>query len=519
MINAMIRVTILLFLGLGTAQGQTSPGTYEPVGRGARLFVAKCFPGHGRLSEQDFRQIADAGFTVAVDNWKEDMPTFCARAARAGLDVMEWQMGMASTDKPAEQTVTRLGKHTKFFIPSHPQGWKIITDELVEQAKLSLVHRNLKGANLDFEIYDPNQTDGYCESYDDRTFSQFLESMGHQVPTPLTPPEQRYEHLKKLGLLGMFVDYQYKLVAQQVKELRKKVDAINPRFQIGVYGWGVLVEAVMENVATAKAPVLCLNAMTYGRTIYSNAFQGGYDANEPDRRGLKWSLTINYRLACDVRNKDYPAVFLGGHYPQSPGPKDGSQYKFTVRQAFNSAAYGDGYWIWTDWFVPEPWKSKEAWIAAMMEYFGKANAALDHHDYTWSSREPEQVVDSKGTKPGRIVTGNGKASLVWDAISGKQIRQEEKPIPSSPTATLDGKTLRVNGLNVELLDKDDRLVKVFPAGHGVTGIAVGDVDGVPGPEVITLNAGWVKTWDPDSGALLLQFPVGRDQKDIQIREQ
>jgi hypothetical protein len=82
-------------------------------------------------------------------------------------------------------------------------------------------------------------------------------------------------------------------------------------------------------------------------------------------------------------------IYLAGHYPQSPGPKD--QYKFTAKQAFQSAAFGEGYWIWTDWKAPKPWTDKREWYDAMMDYFGKANAALDAKDWKWAKNEPSTV--------------------------------------------------------------------------------------------------------------------------------
>jgi hypothetical protein len=166
MVKQTLSVLSLMFSGLTfliviQASGEVVSPAYEPVGRGARLFVTKCYPAHGRLSDQDFQQLADAGFTVAVNMWKEDVPTYCRRAAKAGLDAMTWEIGIMTSENPLEQTVTRKGKNTRNRVPTDPVGWKILTEKLVAQAKLSLVHRNFKGANLDFEIYDRNKTDGF----------------------------------------------------------------------------------------------------------------------------------------------------------------------------------------------------------------------------------------------------------------------------------------------------------------------------------------------------------------------
>ena len=336
-------------------------------------------------------------------------------------------------------------------------------------------------------------------------------------PDPLTPVAQRWAYLKKFGVLGLYVDYQYKLVAEQARTLREKVDAINPEFQIGVYAWGVLLEAVKENVATARSPVLDISAMTYGRTVYSREFEGGYNANEPDRTGLKWSLVTAAKMARAARRRSYPAVMLAGHYAQASGPADGTQYRFTARQAFNSAAYADGYWIWTDWHVPKPWKSKQEWIDAMMAYFGQANAALDAGDFSWSGRQADQIPDPKATKPLTILTTGGKQTWAWDPITGSKAEVHSDPDIKRTPAEIDGKRLRINGHDVEVVDPEAKTVlRKFRSGHGVRAVAVGEVDGLPGREIVTLNAGWIKIWDPDSGVMLLRFHVGGNQKRLQL---
>lgn len=501
---------------LGWAVGNAAAG--GEIGPGARLFVAKVHPGHGRLTAQDFRQMRDAGFTVAVDMWKEGVAAFCEGASDAGLAVMTWQNGIvdAAEGDNIDRTMTRQGKTTRYTLPFSPRGWEEITEQIVEQARLSRRYPNFKGAALDFEIYDPNKTDGFCESYDDATFIAFHRELGKPVPNPLPPPQERRAYLDQLQVLSLYIDSQAKRVYEHARRLRQAIDAVNPSFQIGVYGWGVFKEAVMRGVATERAPVIDFDATLYGRTIWSNAFEGGYDANEPDRRGLKWSLVTASEMARAARKRDYPAVLLAGHYPQSPGPKDGSQYKFTVRQSFNSAAYADGYWIWTDWWLPEPWTDKQAWIDAMMEYWTEANAALDVGDWTWASRQPVQVEDPNATIPQIILTTDGEKVTAWDPISGKRLETsgEIKWPKSSKPVLLEGKrTLHIRGWDVKAMGGGEPAV-VFRVGHGVRAFAIGDVDAIPGEELITLNAGWIKTWDPATQSELLRFYVGPDQQDV-----
>jgi hypothetical protein len=488
------------------------------VGPGSRLFVTKVYPGHGRLTEADFRQLADAGFTVVVNRWLEDIPPYCEGAADAGLAVMTWQMGMpdAPEGEEVDRTMTRLGKTTRFTLPFSAAGWQRVTDEIVEQARLSLQQPNLKGAIIDFEIYDPNRTDGFCESYDDASFIAFHQRVGKPLPDPLTPPAERRAYLDRLQVLSLYVEGQAERVGEQARKMRRAIDAINPRFQIGVYGWGAFKESVMRNLATTQAPVLDIEATLYGRTIYSNAFEGGYDADEPDRTGLRWSLITASEMARAARRRDYPVVLLAGHYPQSPGPADGSQYRYTVRQSFNSAAYADGYWIWTDWWLPEPWKDKQSWIDAMMAEWTQANAALDAGDWTWANRQPVSVVDTNAVVPRMIITTDGENVAAWNPISGEGVAVSGAfawPGKVGPTL-LGDQFVSIEGWHARAT-RDGKVIGSYLAGHGLRSVAVGEVDGIPGDELITLNAGWIKVWDPQTESQLLRFYVGPKQKEVQ----
>jgi hypothetical protein len=491
----------------------------KPVGAGDRLFVTKCYPAHGKETEKDFEQLADAGFTVAVSNWAEDDLTYSKRAAKVGLNCMTFMMGMTEATT-SDQTITRQGKATRFVKPWSRAGWKEITDVVLEKARLSTTNQNYKGVILDFEIYGERGVDGYCESYDEESLSVFLKSIGKSIPVPMISPENRWQYLNDMGCLGMFIDYQRRHIESCVKEMRSKIDAVNPEFQVGVYGWGVFIETVIKNLSTPMAPGLDLSAVTYGRTIYNNAFDGGHDSNEPDRRGLKWSLTTMAKEVENSRSRDFPVTVLGGHYPQSVGPVNGTgslQYKFTVRQAFNSAAYADGYWIWTDW-TPPAGLDKEVWINDMMAYFKEANAALDEGDFTWSNRQADQVVDSNAQKPMWIMTSDGQKTTVWNPISGKKMDGITAAYSPASNVALDRITFNTAGDSIELIDaKTNVVVRRLSVGHGTRGIAVGEVDGIAGEEIITLNAGWVKIWDIETGTMLLRFYVGTDQVFICVK--
>ena len=331
------------------------------VGKGARIFVDKAHPAHGDLQEADFKQLADAGLNVVAHMWTHDnrgqaidLDQYTRRAAKAGLAVMHWDYGVVQTTRADIATINQHGKPTRNIAPLHPESWRQLTEAMVKFAKLSKRNPNFKGALLDFEIYGENQTDGYCESYDDYTFRTFIESLGRDVPNPLPAPDQRKHYLENRQWYQMYISYHINETARHTRKLRKTLDAINPKFQIGVYGWGFLIDPIIREMATPQAPVLILDATTYARAVWDNAVEGGYDAKRPDKESLRWALDYT-KKATKVAHATYENVYLlPGHYSHAPGPKDGMQYKFTAKQAFQSAAFGDGYWIWSDWMTPEP---------------------------------------------------------------------------------------------------------------------------------------------------------------------
>jgi hypothetical protein len=442
-----------------------------------RIFITKIYPGHGILSSSDFRQLADAGFTAVVDRWADDLPGFIQGATSVGLDSMTWDLGLVwGSNLP--RTVTYQGKQTGNAVAYSADTWSVIREMIIGRVELSLTYPAFKAVLLDFEIYDPNKTNGYAESYDDYIFVKFLTDKGYSIPSPLTPVASRRSYLDTRGLLEQFIAYQYDRVAAEVRQIRHEIDSINPYFQIGVYGWGPLIEAVKENITSEVAPVLILDAATYTRSPWVT---GGYDITTPDRIALRWSMLTNFEREQVQNTKNYPSVYLGGHDPQTVG--DGNLYKFTVRQAFNSYVYGSGYWVWTEWDAPNGWE-KQAFVNALMAYFKESQTAIDNMDWAWSSKEPDQITDINATTPQIILTMNATGLVkAWDPLTGA----------ATTTSAVVGPQWGTMG--------------------------IGDVDTVAGNEKIILKKGWIEISDEETSAPLLKFFVGTEQARLQLINQ
>src|SRR5690606_8415263 len=142
---------------------------------------------------------------------------------------------------------------------------------------------------------------------------------------------------------------------------------------------------------------------------------------------------------------------------------------------------------------------------------------LDAGDWTWANRQKEDNPYPDATTPQAILTCDREGAVTaWNPMTGERLATPgaldwPKP-PRVPT--LEKQILRIIGPAVHRLDQG-RLTGVFQVGHGLRSLAVGDVDGVKGPELITLNAGWVKVWDPKTQSQLLRFYVGPEQVAVQ----
>lgn len=377
-------------VGVGTARAEPAPRADNDW----RIFVDKAHPARGRLNAADFKQLADAGFTHAVCRWSADaqgkaidIGDYARLAAASGLGVYKWDYGLVNATESTTRHLNRLGKETRYTSPLDPAAWQELNRKLTDYARLSLTAPNFKGVLLDFEIYGGNKTDGFSESFDDRSLRLFMDELGYDSTIELPAVDKRKSWLENRQWYQLYIGWHLEKIARNVRELRTAIDAINPQFQFGVYGWGVLTTPYIQELATLQAPVLVLNAMTYGRSAYSNAFEGGYDGDRPDRAGLQWSLETVKNGIKSAHQRYDNVIFLAGHYPQSPGPADGTQFKFTARQAYQSALFGEGYWIWTDWITPKPWTDRREWYDAMIAYFGRANAAVIAKDTAWLEQE------------------------------------------------------------------------------------------------------------------------------------
>ena len=77
--------------------------------------------------------------------------------------------------------------------------------------------------------------------------------------------------------------------------------------------------------------------------------------------------------------------------------------------------------------------------------------------------------------------------------------------------------LHIDRREIHCLDVDSsERRQTIVVGDKLHDMAVGDVDCIQGPELVTLNDGWVKIWDVPSQTQILRFHVGEDWQDIAL---
>lgn len=211
------------------------------------------------MTEKHMDEIRDAGFNVIVPRVGcEDMKRVdrVAGMARArGMFYMAWMRGTLST-KTGTKLVWANGAEQDLYSPNADELWDWMTNLILGHARLSAKNPAIVGSFLDFENYAKgSQGNCYSLSYDERILAEFAKDK--RLDLPELKPAERHPWLKKNGHLAAFRAFQIPSWRRRCAELRSRIDAINPRFQLIVYPRGTLFlnEAIYPAWATARAPL------------------------------------------------------------------------------------------------------------------------------------------------------------------------------------------------------------------------------------------------------------------------
>lgn len=330
------------------------------------------------LTEEHFREIREAGYNVVSPRMGADdterVRRDAAMAAENGLFYMAWMRG---TKKPASgpKLVWEQGLVQNLCSPNSDELWGWLTNEILQHVRLSAEHPSFIGTFLDFENYEPDfpQIDRphcYPISYDEKILAEFAASEAIEIPD--VSPQARAPWLNERGLHEDFREFQIESWRQRCRDLRLRIDEINPDFQLIIYppmGTDFIEEAVYPEWGTVKAPIILAEYWTYGR-------RGWIDHAEALKKNRH---TLVERMAF-VRNRGVHHHYLGGVDPMVTG----ADPEFTGKNAAMIAEISDGYWN----FYEGPTLGQED-HAAYLDWLEKANADIASGSYElyWRPRE------------------------------------------------------------------------------------------------------------------------------------
>ncbi len=332
------------------------------------------------MTEDNVREIAAAGFNVVTPRIGGNVFARVRRvtelSAKYGIYHMPWMRGTLKTTDSPERTrfVWSNGHVANLFSPNSDEFWAWTHRLIIGYAQLSVEEPALIGVFLDYEVYDrPKAGNAYGLSYDTKIMGEFAAAQGLELPE--LAPEERLSWFEEQELHDEFEEFQVAHWRERCRTLREAVDAINPTFQFCLYpapGSKFMREAAYPEWATAQAPVIVADAITYGRG-------GSALSHRSALLGNRGSL-LN-RMA-QVQEASIPIMYMGGLDPVCPG----ADPEFLGKSAVMSAEGTDGYWVFYE--GPEYDDDHPAYF----DWFTRANEAITGGNYDFW-REPRETPD------------------------------------------------------------------------------------------------------------------------------
>jgi hypothetical protein len=357
------------------------------------------------MTEDHIREMREAGFNVVSPRLGgEDMDRVRKVATMAGkydMYYLAWMRGSLGT-KTGLKYVYPDGHDCDIYSPNADELWDWMTETIVAQAQVSVEVPAMVGVFLDYENYGHGKAGNcYGLSYDSKILREF--ALAIEVAIPEMPAAQRHDWLQKHGLLKAFEKFQIRSWQRRARELRRRVDEINPEFLFVLYpapGTLLMTSALYAEWATPRAPLVLADASTYGRPAEFMAQAESLLANR--QRLMKGMLY--------ARKRGIPHVYLGGIDPVCPG----ADPEFCGKNAAMISAVSDGYWIFYE--GPEYRQDHPAYFA----WFKKANEQIATGLITLQNEprsEPENLgrtkVDRKTDKI-QLAVYNGRKLLQKD---------------------------------------------------------------------------------------------------------
>jgi hypothetical protein len=374
---------------LGAAR-KTPPSKTWWKSESIRILVDKVFALPTPTNEilpDDYAVIRDVGFNVICPRWgaedddriRRDLPL----AERNDLFYLVWLRGTHTAPKGDLHSLTWAdGTVQNLYSPNAPALWDRLEERILAYARLSR-GAVLKGVFLDFENYAQNSRgNGYSLSYDRPTLDAFASRQ--KVDIPDLPPAERRPWLERNRLHDAFEQWQRGLWREHARQLRRRVDSINPEFLFVVYpfpGTPFLYEAAPE-WATARAPAVIASAATY------RGSQFPFD----DRYALERNAAEVRREISELKARKFPFLYIGGIDPIVSG----ADPEFCGKNASVTCRNSNGYWVFYEGPAPDSPEHHRC-----MAWFSRANQDIISGCYQlWQMPRRNQAAPAVARAPG-----------------------------------------------------------------------------------------------------------------------
>lgn len=376
-------IFISTFLILSLPFNQVFGGNREELGRGEKLRVLVdkvLMQANGWvMTENHVKQIAEAGFNVVSPREGGDdmhqVRLISQYAQKYGLYHIPWMRGTLAT-KQGPKLVWSNGQEQPIYSPNSDELWDWMSRMIIQYAKISVETPSLMGVFLDFENYSMGMDfvrkigNAYPLSYDDKILKEFATEKN--IVLPNLKLGERHDWLQKKGLHQDFSDFQIANWRTRAKKLRNAIDSINPQFQFCVYPIGdmlFLQNAVFQEWATGRAPLIVADAITYGRP-------SKYMLHKP---ALMSNLERLERNMGTIPKGISNILYMGGIDPVV----NFADPEFSGRNAVMISEASNGYWVFYE--GPEIGKDHEQY----WKWFTQANLAIKNGSWNFWQEERE----------------------------------------------------------------------------------------------------------------------------------
>ena len=331
-----------------------------------KIFVDKVFSRNKtrELSEDSVRQIAEAGFNVLCPRWHgkdvKKMELYSNWAKKYNMDFMVWFRGTLKTDDDNESFVYADGTKVGICSPISKRYWEYLEKWILTYAKVSS-RGGVSGLFLDFEMYArPKLSNAFLVSYDKESLKLFGKYKNINIPG-----NSPVKFLEQNKLREEYIKFVKKVYQENSRKLRKKIDAINPKFQILIYnGTNLVANIFSREMSTPEAPLIMASSSTYSLD---------YPVISPRLNLISHRNKILDNISAR-RPYNYSFKLLGGIDPavMLRTRVKPVAVEFSAKNAAAICSVTDGYWVFYEGMRPDSDEHREH-----MKWFRIVNKEID----------------------------------------------------------------------------------------------------------------------------------------------